>query len=124
MLWNEEDRNEPERDEGRPPGVVVGGRVIVQLALVKLDHDRREIAVPVDELLDPDNCPRPDAASVEADPLRGMPESKTLEDASKETEPGDRVMIQLEEVQRINHAGAVVVVPLSRASLTFGFTIS
>ncbi|MHC5023212.1 MAG: PSP1 domain-containing protein [Planctomycetota bacterium] len=62
------------------PGEVVDGKVLVQLVLVRLEHDGREIAVPVEELLDPDKCPEPGAvaaaerAAAEAliDPLRGM----------------------------------------------------
>ena len=41
------------------PGVVVDARILVQLVLVRLDADGREIAVPVEELLDPETCPRP-----------------------------------------------------------------
>jgi cell fate regulator YaaT (PSP1 superfamily) len=41
------------------PGVVVDSKVLVQLVLVRLEHDQREIAVPVEELLDPETCPRP-----------------------------------------------------------------
>ncbi len=55
------------------PGIVVDTKVLVQLALVKLEHDGREIAVPVEELLDPDNCPPPGTIPETADdPLRGM----------------------------------------------------
>lgn len=67
------------------PGVVVDTKILVQLALVRLDHNGQEIAVPVEELMDPDTCPRPGeqarregggkeaAAAVQVDPLRGMP---------------------------------------------------
>ncbi len=72
------------------PGIVVGGRVIVQLALVKLEHDRKEIAVPVDELMDPETCPKPGEAEVGADPLRGMPESRVFEETPKEGAPGEQ----------------------------------
>ncbi|MDY7109355.1 MAG: regulatory iron-sulfur-containing complex subunit RicT, partial [Planctomycetota bacterium] len=41
------------------PGVVVDSKVLVQLVLVRLEHDQREIAVPLEELLDPETCPRP-----------------------------------------------------------------
>jgi len=33
------------------PGVVIDGKILVQLVLVRLDEDQREIAVPVEELL-------------------------------------------------------------------------
>ncbi|UCD75220.1 MAG: hypothetical protein JSV91_15735 [Phycisphaerales bacterium] len=48
------------------PGVVVETRTIVQLVLVRLEHDNREIAVPVDELMDPETCPGP--GEIEAPP--------------------------------------------------------
>jgi hypothetical protein len=41
---------------------------------VRLEHDNREIAVPVEELMDPETCPKPGEASAlgEGDPLRGL----------------------------------------------------
>ncbi|MHC4447145.1 MAG: PSP1 domain-containing protein, partial [Planctomycetota bacterium] len=60
------------------PGVVADTKTLVQLVLVRLEHDDREIAVPVEELMDPDECPRPGeaaaatTATLEPDPLRGM----------------------------------------------------
>lgn len=51
------------------PGVVVDSKILVQLVLVRLEHDMREIAVPVEELMDPEKCPKPRAAD--------MPESGT-----------------------------------------------
>ena len=44
--------------------------------------------------------------------------------ALREAQPGDRLMIRLDGVVRINHAGQAVSVPFSEASRTFGFTIS
>jgi cell fate regulator YaaT (PSP1 superfamily) len=41
------------------PGIVLDGKIITQLVLVQLEHDNRQIAVPVEELSDPDTCPRP-----------------------------------------------------------------
>jgi cell fate regulator YaaT (PSP1 superfamily) len=61
------------------PGTVVDSKILVQLVLVRLDPPPnalpgeygREIAVPVEELMDPDSCPA--AGSVKApDPMRGM----------------------------------------------------
>ena len=61
------------------PGIVVDSKILVQLVLVRLDPPPgampgefgREIAVPVEELMDPDKCPA--AGSVQApDGLRGM----------------------------------------------------
>ena len=53
------------------PGLVIDSKILVQLVLVQLEADGREIAVPVEELCDPD-APLPKAAP-ESDPLRGMP---------------------------------------------------
>ena len=39
------------------PGVVVDSKILVQLVLVRLEHNQQEIAVPVEELMDPENCP-------------------------------------------------------------------
>ena len=65
------------------PGIVIDSKILTQLVLVKLDHNDENIAVPVEELMDPNNCPAPgesqknreqavaDTAAVE-DPLRGL----------------------------------------------------
>jgi len=61
------------------PGTVVDSKILVQLVLVRLDpapgampgEYGREIAVPVEELMDPDNCPAPGTAKA-PDPMRGM----------------------------------------------------
>lgn len=42
----------------------------------------------------------------------------------RDAQPGDRVLIRLEGVTRINHAGTPVNVDLSETSRTFGFTVS
>ncbi len=42
----------------------------------------------------------------------------------RDAQPGDRLLIRLDGVVRINHAGRAVPVPFSVASLTFGFIIS
>ncbi len=52
-------RNKTRVGTSEGPGVVVDSKILVQLVLVQLDHDGREIAVPVEELLDPETCPRP-----------------------------------------------------------------
>jgi len=41
------------------PGIVLEGKILTQLVLVELEHDRRRIAVPLEELSDPETCPRP-----------------------------------------------------------------
>ncbi len=64
------------------PGVVIDTKILVQLVLVRLDDKEREIAVPVEELMDPDQCPVPaeSATSTELerqpDPLRGLSTEK------------------------------------------------
>ncbi len=41
------------------PGLVVDSKILVQLVLVELEHDHRTVAIPVEELSDPETCPRP-----------------------------------------------------------------
>ncbi len=41
------------------PGIVLDGKILTQLVMVELEHGRRRIAVPIEELLDPETCPRP-----------------------------------------------------------------
>lgn len=50
------------------PGIVIDSKILVQLVLVKLELDGRQIAVPVEELGDPD---APITKTVE-DPMRGF----------------------------------------------------
>jgi cell fate regulator YaaT (PSP1 superfamily) len=62
------------------PGTVIDGKILVQLVLVRLDFDQKEVAIPVEELMDPDNCPPPGTIPKEqeeiSDPLRGMIEEE------------------------------------------------
>ena len=51
------------------PGIVLDTKILVQLALVQLEEDGRQIAVPIEDLGDPD-APRPTAE--DNDPLRGL----------------------------------------------------
>ncbi|NBQ15340.1 MAG: hypothetical protein EBU31_12240, partial [Proteobacteria bacterium] len=51
------------------PGTVIDSKILVQLVLVRLDHNGEDIAVPVEELLPVDACPQPAA---QPDPFRGM----------------------------------------------------
>lgn len=51
------------------PGIVLDSKILVQLVLVRLEEDGREIAVPVEELCDPDKCP---VKAPEPDPFRGL----------------------------------------------------
>ncbi|MDP7029545.1 MAG: regulatory iron-sulfur-containing complex subunit RicT [Phycisphaerales bacterium] len=41
------------------PGIVQDGQILTQLVRVRLEDDGRDVAVPVEELLDPDACPAP-----------------------------------------------------------------
>jgi cell fate regulator YaaT (PSP1 superfamily) len=70
------------------PGLVIDAKVIVQLVLVRLEHDAREIAVPVDELMDPEQCPRPGEVQQEepvaADPQRGASIQAAAEKTARE----------------------------------------
>ncbi len=61
------------------PGVVVDTKILVQLALVRLEHNGEQIAVPVEELTDPDQSPVPPkdgSAGAKPDPLRGLSASE------------------------------------------------
>ena len=39
------------------PGLVMDTKILTQLVLVKLEYDNRQIAIPLEELIDPDECP-------------------------------------------------------------------
>jgi len=41
------------------PGIVVDSQILTQLVLVELEHDSRQVAVPMEDLSDPETCPRP-----------------------------------------------------------------
>jgi cell fate regulator YaaT (PSP1 superfamily) len=78
------------------PGIVVDTKTLVQLVLVRLEHDGREIAVPVEELLDPETCPRPGDAAATAraeaaiDPLRGAGQEQVRGRAAEGDAPPER----------------------------------
>jgi cell fate regulator YaaT (PSP1 superfamily) len=69
------------------PGRVVDSKILVQLVLVKLEHNDQEIAVPVEELMDPEQCPVPgqarelEEAAAAPDALRGLPAKEAAERA-------------------------------------------
>lgn len=55
------------------PGIVLEGKILTQLVLVELEHDQRRIAFPLEELSDPETCPRPwemEEVEVEKKPKR------------------------------------------------------
>ena len=54
------------------PGMVVDSKILVQLVLVKLEADGRQIAVPVEDLCDPEESLEL-MKKAHFDPLRGMP---------------------------------------------------
>ena len=58
------------------PGIVIDSKILVQLVLVQLEEDGRNVAVAVEDLCDPDNCP---TKPVEPDPFRGMSGRETRE---------------------------------------------
>ena len=41
------------------PAIVQDGKILTQLVLVELEHDKRRVAFPIEELSDPETCPRP-----------------------------------------------------------------
>ncbi|MFK7960558.1 MAG: stage 0 sporulation family protein [Phycisphaerales bacterium] len=78
------------------PGIVMATKILVQLALVKLEHDNREIAVPIEELLDPETCPKPGDAKAKAeaeaqiDPMRGLGAADARLTAGRTDSPPER----------------------------------
>jgi len=40
-------------------GIVIDTQILTQLALVELEHNQQRIAVPIEELIDPDEAPKP-----------------------------------------------------------------
>ncbi|MGI9014648.1 MAG: PSP1 domain-containing protein [Phycisphaerales bacterium] len=98
QTYRELKKNLPHRKTrvGTPYGVgtVLDSRILAQLVLVELDHNRDRIAVPVEELMDPDKAPPPGATlkapegesddiSSDSDPLRGMSEEEVAERAGE-----------------------------------------
>ncbi len=41
------------------PGIVLEGKILTQLVLVELEHDQKRVAFPLEDLSDPETCPRP-----------------------------------------------------------------
>jgi hypothetical protein len=60
------------------PGIVMGGQILTQLVQVKLEADSRIIAVPIEELMDPNDCPAP-GEYLQIDPLRGLSKDEAEE---------------------------------------------
>lgn len=78
------------------PGLVKDTKILTQLVLVQLEHDNSEIAVPLEELLDPETCPRPGetarrlAEEAAIDPLRGMDEDEVRRRTGQEESGGGK----------------------------------
>ncbi|MBM4100201.1 MAG: hypothetical protein FJ260_09665 [Planctomycetes bacterium] len=75
------------------PGTVIDSKILVQLVLVRLDHDGRDIAVPVEELLPVDACPAPGSAPSAGpggDPFRGMRREDVAQRAGAPGRAADR----------------------------------
>jgi cell fate regulator YaaT (PSP1 superfamily) len=114
-------RNKSRVGTSEGPGIVVDGKILVQLVLVQLEHDGREIAVPVEELMDPNECPQPKAAqpngapaaaprerrggprpsadAPRADPLRGLSEEEVARRVGDRdrAERGDRTRAEQQD---------------------------
>ena len=63
------------------PGIVLDTKVLVQLALVQLESDGTSVAIPIEELCDPMECPEPEVVD---DPLRGIAPTTTRETPDSE----------------------------------------
>ena len=45
---------------------MIDSKILTQLVLVKLEHNHEEVAIPLEELLNPDDCPRPEELEAQA----------------------------------------------------------
>lgn len=63
------------------PGIVLDTKVLVQLALVQLESDGTSVAIPIEELCDPEACPEPEIVD---DPMRGIAPPTTRETPDSE----------------------------------------
>jgi cell fate regulator YaaT (PSP1 superfamily) len=63
------------------PGRVIDTKILVQLALVTLEHNDQAIAVPIEELMDPEQCPKPGEAAPDPDALPVLPAKEPAERA-------------------------------------------
>ena len=110
--YNELKKNLPRRGSrvgtSEGPGKVVDGKILVQLVLVRLEADDREIAVPVEELMDPDQCPKPSEAGTmtprpKPDPLRGLSAKEAAQrgdDKSRGRQQTKRTKAQQQDAHR------------------------
>ncbi len=62
------------------PGIVIDSKILTQLVLVKLEHNNEEVAIPLEELMDPDSCPSPAELEAKAR-AREVAAQKILDDS-------------------------------------------
>ncbi len=77
------------------PGIVIDSQILTQLVLVALERVDRRVAVPVEELSDPDAAPPPK----EPDPLRGAAPAR-VERRAQPGGPGERSREQQQDAYR------------------------
>ena len=87
------------------PGSVVDSKILVQLVLVRLEGSEREIAVPIEELMDPETCPKPgeyqaSLTQEEADPLRGLAASEVRDRLEREARRERSAEVERNDRQR------------------------
>ncbi len=74
------------------PGIVLEGKILTQLVLVELEHDQRRVAFPLEELSDPETCPRPweiEEVEVEKKPKRRKRNRNRKNKKQNQNENGD-----------------------------------
>jgi len=52
------------------PGIVLEGKILTQLVLVELEHDQKRVAFPIEDLSDPETCPRPWEIAEPVEPIK------------------------------------------------------
>jgi cell fate regulator YaaT (PSP1 superfamily) len=97
-------RNKSRVGTAEGPGIVVDSKILVQLVLVQLEHDGREIAVPVEELIDPETCPKPGEKGTESDPMRGLAPTEVARRAD-DRRRGERTRAAQQDAHRARAEG-------------------
>jgi hypothetical protein len=74
------------------PGIVLEGKILTQLVLVELEHDQRRVAFPLEDLSDPETCPRPWEIAEPVEPVKPKqnkrkPQQKGSKDKKSENGP-------------------------------------
>jgi len=77
------------------PGLVLSTQILTQLVLVELEHDRSRVAVAVEDLMDPEQCPKPGkkgerakSSQNQSDPMRGLSEKEAEKRGAQWTTSG------------------------------------